>query len=389
MKLRKYTQGIISSISWRGSERGQILYMAPVIILAIAAIIGVAIDASVIIMNNIMANNNAAIGCLEAADAHYRGESYQDAFAQAMENNNISLDAYSPVGGDGADLQRGIDFSGNSFWVVLTWTKPTSFLSIIGIDQMPVYGRARCKGPGVGMTPIAVKESAIYDQPLPEGVSYWEEYPILGNEQIAPPVDGVTEWQLADEQSGENFRGAILPHFRCLPGGGQPVNECPEMTTYEPAPLDPGESLQPYKELAEDCMRGVNCNIEYPDFDLDPVHIPIVDGTSNAQLCQSFQEVHNVGDLIVVVVFGSDEPDEIIGQVYSPPSGNRENVKLLYYAVYEVTRFEQNENNCNQVFAQLWGGHLSDQWGPYYSLDEIPLDFKPREISWNYSGALP
>jgi hypothetical protein len=404
MKMRKFIKERIAAFKTRESQRGQILYMVPVIIIAVAAIIGAAVDGSIMITNNIMANNNAAIGCLEAADAHYRGGSYLDAFTQAMVNNNVPSSAYSPTVGEGADLVRGIHFQGNTFWVVLTGTNQTNFLRIIGIDETPVYGRARCKGPDAGLSPIAVKESVFHQDP-PEGCPWMPDYPILGNEQVSPPENCINNWPLADEQSGDNFRGALIPHYRCKagPSGVPPVEQCVYLyePPYEPAPPDPGSTFQPYKYLAEGCMMGENCNIGYELQPVGtegyvPVNLPIVDGTTSSGLCSAFlQAGHYVGELLVVLIFGGPDDDPNRGYVYAPDSGNRENVRLKYYAIYEITRFEQTDKNCNQMFAKPWGytqGQNAENpgpWGPFYSLTEIPLDFKPREISWNYSGALP
>jgi hypothetical protein len=407
MKLRKFIQGRIASIKTREGQRGQILYMVPVIIIAIAALIGAAIDTSIWIANNIIANNNAAIACLAAADAHWRDpDTYLQVFQDILADNNVPVDAYSPQEGSGVNLKRGLIHEGSSIRVALSWTLDTNFMRIVGVDQVPVWGKARCIGPAIGLSPIAVREPAILQDDYIEQADckpeYWidgsckyqEEHPILGKTSLNPwpsfmlpedwPFVEDGTWPLADVDSGLSFAGAIIPQIVCQATGEATVEHCPDYIYYSNPPGEDLSNPQTQKNLAENCIRQIDCNINYIIGD----HIPIVQGVSDSFLCHAFQDKYEVGDIVIVVVFGG--PDGY-GTVYNPDPGysNWENVQIKYYAKFEVVAYESNVNNCNQVWARLYGGYANPEMWKITNLDDLEENFKPREISWTFNGVLP
>jgi len=349
-------------LSRREGERGQVLVILAFGLVFLAALVGLMIDAAIYTTNNLIAHNNASVGCITAAEAYRRGGNPSTAFANIMTANGVTASVYSPNEGSGLTLTRGLENSGDMSWrAALAWEEPTSFLSIVGIRTMPIRGRARCVGrDSGGLAPIAVRESAVQDSLT--GIPP-DEYTILGRDP---------SWDLADVESGTNFRGAVFMHIWCVPSGDP---NCPDIRVFYPLTEDP-PSAQTQKKLVADCFNGINCSIWPPVSE----RLPIVSGTSNNQLCKAFQNGGwQVGDKVAVIVFD--------GTVYSPDPtfGNWENVAVIGYAVYEIREFLPNDNTCNYVTAHLVGGI-------YHSLEEIPADvilLRSREISWDYGGSIP
>lgn len=349
-------------LSRREGEHGQVLVILAFALVFLAALVGILIDVGVYTANNLIAHNNASVGCITAAEAYRRGGNASTAFAGIMTANGVPAEAYSPNEGSGLTLTRGLENSGDMSWrAALAWEQPTSFLNIVGIRTMPIRGRARCVGrDSGGLAPIAVRESAVLDSLY--GIPP-DEYTILGRDP---------SWDLADVESGTNFRGAVFVHMWCVPSGDP---NCPDIRVFYPLTEDP-PNAQTQKKLVEDCFQGINCSIWPPVSE----RLPIVSGTSDNQLCHAFQDGGwQAGDKVAVIVFD--------GEVYSPDPtyGNWENVAVIGYAVYEIRSFEPNPNHCNHVIAHLVGGI-------YHSLEEIPSDvilLRSREISWDYGGSIP
>jgi hypothetical protein len=349
-------------LSRREGQKGQVLVLLAFGLVFLAALVGLMIDVGIYTANNLIAHNNAAVGCITAAEAYRRGGSATTAFANIMVANGVPANAYTPNEGTGLNLIRGLENAGTSWRAALAWDQPTSFLNIVGIHTMPIRGRARCVGrDSGGLAPIAVRQSAVLDSI--SGVPP-DEYTILGRDP---------QWKLADQESGTNFRGAVFVHMWCLPSGDP---NCLNVRVFYPLTERP-PTAQTQKKLVEDCFRGINCSIWPPVSE----RLPIVSGTSDSQLCHAFQDGGwQTGDRVAVIVFD--------GIVYSPDPtyGNWENVAVIGYAVYEIRQFLPNENNCNHVTAHL----VSDRI--YTSLSDIPADeilLRSREIPWDYGGPIP
>lgn len=348
----------------RESEKGQVLVIFIGLLVMGLAVLGVLIDVGIYTYLTVRAHNNAAAACVSAAEAYRRGGSAPTAFANVLQENGYDASTYSPNEGAGLGLTRGLDHLGQTWFAAVKYQQAsTGFMAgIVGINDYTILGRARCVGrDSGGLAPIAVRESAVQDSI--DGKPP-EDYTILGRDP---------HWDLADVESGTNFRGAVFLHMWCIPSDDP---NCPDVRVFYPLTEDP-PSAQTQKKLAEDCFLGINCAL-WPDVGQ---RLPIVSGTSDAQLCHAFQEGGwKVGDKVVVIVFD--------GEVYNPDPtyGNWENVGVIGYAVYQITGFEPNDNNCNHVTAFLASDHI------YTSLDEIPNDvilLRSREIPWDYSGAIP
>ncbi len=146
-------------------ERGQVLVILAFGLVFLAALVGLMIDVGIYTTNNIIAHNNAAVGCVTAAEAYRRGGSATIAFANILQQNGMVPTTYSPNQGTGLGLTRGLQNQGDGSWrAAVTWQQPTGFLGIVGIRDMTIRGRARCVGrDSGGLSPIVVRQSAIED----------------------------------------------------------------------------------------------------------------------------------------------------------------------------------------------------------------------------------
>jgi hypothetical protein len=260
---------------------------------------------------------------------------------QALQTNDVP---------DSVSVDYGV-YQG-SIKVVLSGETPAYFLAIVGIDSLPISGRARCLIPQGTFKPIAVRMSAV-EHSLGGGSP--EEYEILGSSP---------KWDLADVESGKNFRGAVFLHMRCKSIDDVPVENCPAVDVFDPLDAEP-PSPQSVKDLAEACFENTGCNIRHPAGS----YLPIVSGTSNKFLVEAFCSTGCFeGQLVAVLIFD--------GTVYDPDPGygNWENVKIIGFAVYEIV-----EIDTNTIIAKLHSG-------PFNSLDDLDIEIDPREIPWKYGS---
>jgi hypothetical protein len=357
------------------SQRGQVIYLVPVILVVVAVLVGVMIDMGIYVARRLDAESDAATACVVAVEANRRpgDPNAWQAFSSSLDSNEVPVDAYSPVGvaptsqdspreGTGKNLTKGLEYQGDGSWrTAISWQEPTHFLGLVGIGEFGVWGRARCiERAGGGLSPIAVRESAI---PTP-GTSDPDTYTILGEDP---------DWDLADIESGTNFRGAVFLHMWCRDPDGVGLENCPSVRVFYPLTEEP-PSAQTQKKLVDACFKGINCSIWPPSAE----HLPIVSGTTAKELCKSALEAGwKVGDLIYVIIFN--------GEVYDPDPGysNWENVRVEYYAEYKITEFlPAADKSCNHMKAQFQQ--------TYDDISEIPtFNYRSREISWEYEGAIP
>lgn len=348
--------------STRSQEKGQIVIIMAVALIGLMALVGLVLDMAMWAWLKIDADTKASMACVAAAEAYRIGHDPYTAYSDILDKNGYPASRYSPEEGSGLDLNKGLEYLGSSWVSAVSWQEPTSFLRIVGIKSFPIRGRSRCVGrDSGGLAPIAVRRSAVLDSLSGKPP---EEYTILGRDP---------KWDLADKESGTNFRGAVFLHMWCIPATDP---NCPNVRVFYPLTEEP-PSAQTQKKLVLDCFMGINCSI-WPD---SGQRLPIVSGTSNKQLCKAFQDGGwQVGDKVVVIIFD--------GEVYAPDPtyGNWENVATVGYAVYQITAFEPNANNCNHVKARLVSPQI------YTSIDDIPSDIillKSREIQWDYQGSIP
>jgi hypothetical protein len=336
-------------------EAGQTAVIMALVLTVVAVLAGVAIDIGLVTWLTLSAQADAAAACVDAAEASYHGQDPYAAAAATLNANGQPEDHYSPyaTSADGIVVRGfqpapGVLSLPAGYRVALSWQQPIWFLQLVGIRTVPISGRARCIGPQARVVPIAVRETAV-EHSLAGGNP--EAYTILGNDP---------RWDLADIESGDNYRGAVIVHMRCKADGAVPVTNCPDVDVYSPL-TEPPANPQTVKDLVADCFSGSGCGI------IQPVgsHIPIVSGTSDRQLVQSFCDAGcAVGTLVVVMLFD--------GEVYDPDPtfGNWENVAITGYAVYRIT-----DTSANAIEAELYSG-------PHATWADIDVETRPREISW-------
>lgn len=319
-------------------QKGQTIPLLAVGIMALAVLAGAVIDLGQYAWLTIMAHDDAATACVDAVEAWASGWNSYATFEWSLQSNGHTVADYSPNEGAGESLLRGYEWqAGPTLRVAIQWREPTIFLSLVGVDDFSIQGQAHCRPSEAGAQPIAVRRSAV-EESLGDPTL---EYTILGRDP---------HWDLADIESGTNFRGAVYTHLVCEDGA-----DCEHVACYDPIDPCPPTSPQPYKDLVQDCFEGMNCNIQHPV----GTYLPTVSGTSNAQLVKAMDPW--VGQKVVVMVFD--------GEVYEG-STSYEPVRIIGFAVYEVTKV-----TTNRVEARL-DSPLYPSW------NDIDISFKPREIPW-------
>lgn len=325
---------------------GQILPIFPFILIVLLVLVGLAIEIGVFWWQIGWANENARIGCIAASNSALTGGNAQTTFANVMSKNGVPTTAYNPKQGTGLTLKSGLELeSDGSYRAALSWAEPTFLMNLVGVQEMPIIGKARCYSRNIGVdTPIAVKNPGALD-----GASHT----ILGT--------GKKGYKLADNGKGSSsFAGAVYIHLWCvLPSD----TECTNERYFQPLTAVP-PSNQKDKNDEADCMKGINCNIEVPV----GTRLPIVYGTTAGKIVTDFENVHKVGDTILVFVFN----DTVDGQ------GNSKSLVVTGYALFQITSMDSNSVDGKLVK------------GPYTSLSQIQTFLiSSREISWSYTGALP
>jgi len=305
--------------------------------IVIIVLLGVVVDAGIVYLYKTHLDEVAAIAACDIAE--------NPGNAAAIFNSSLSDNVLITVTGT-------YNIASGSVWVNLNGDVPAYFLQIIGINSFPISGRARCLLPEAAFKPIAVRMSAVQyslDGNMPE------DYEILGSSP---------KWDLADVENGKNFVGSVFLHMRCKDPNNEGITNCPQVDVWQPLESEP-PSPQSVKDLAGDCFSGIQCNIRHPVGS----HLPIVSGVSNKFIVNSFCDAGCwIGQKVVVLIFD--------GEVYDPDPtyGNWENVRIIGFAVYEVT-----EIDTNTIKAKLFSG-------PFDNWNDIDVVVDPREIQWDFGG---
>jgi len=297
-------------MSFLKPERGQVLVMAPVLVILFLALFAVVVEGGLWWGHLLDLQNDLDAACIASAIAQSKGWNYGTAFAASMRDNQVEDIYFSPYenGPDGMVI-RGVNY-GPSSTIVAGAYGPHDFslMQFAGIREMTVSVRSRCRIPNARAVPICVKEPWVLaglEDPS-------AEYPILG------------EGAEADESRGSSFSGACVTQIWCS------NSDCEPRTFFEPAT----ESNSPnvFKDLWADTAAGL---IGSP---LVPINgrIPVLDGVSAHFEANTIDDYFDVGDILIVMVYNGtiDVPD--------PSYGNWESVVVEYYAGARITRIDAN-----------------------------------------------
>jgi len=332
-------------------EKGQSLVMFVFYAIVFIAGIGLAIDVGMQVHLKLRAQGIVSNACIYAASSVFHGENAEAAFYQSLVANKIPTEGYRPTSGSGTNLIRGITIESASVRTAIRYETPTFFLNIIGIRTMTISAHARCGTTGARLTPIAVKHSA------------WEESYNSGE-----AVDVLGKGAEADVDSGNNYRGAVYPFIWCVNSAADmtPNGNCPYQQIFPPLTSSP-PSAQSVKQAIEACWSGITCNRVLSQVG---TRLPIVSGTSNAQLVKSAEDAGLVvGVRFVAIIYD--------GTVTSPDPGygSWENVAVMGYALFEVTKV-----TTNTISAKAISQIVTDVNDLFYLDEKL---FYPNEIPWD------
>lgn len=343
-------------------EKGQILIIAAFAFVGILAVVGLAVDGGRWAYEYTSKKDAVSAGCDAASTAIFTGKDGYTAFTEIMDKHGIPSSYYTPNVGSRFSLTKGYDTGSDadhSVFTALSFDMPTYFISFIGWHSLHITVRARCMTSGFGLiTPIAVKEPE-YDQNLAAGT----KMAIVG------------QGAEANIDSGGSYRGVIFPWNCEDPNGnitGSQVYECPQLDIHWPLTENP-PSVQTIKNLMAQYCWTWQCNKVYLD---KGTYVPIVAGTSAAQLCQSAAEAGLIpGTKVIVMIYD--------GEVLSPdPSyGNNENVKIIGYGLMEVKTLAPNYNPSNIKCNSIYATPLTKVYDKITDIPNIVL--YPREIPWD------
>ena len=96
-------------LSRREAQRGQVLIILAFGLVFLAALVGLMIDVGIYTTNNIIAHNNAAVGCVTAAEAYRRGGSASGAFADIAATSFYPTKNLGGIGEGGMVLTKRAD----------------------------------------------------------------------------------------------------------------------------------------------------------------------------------------------------------------------------------------------------------------------------------------
>lgn len=321
------------------------------LLVGLIALMGLAVDAGMLVYLKLHAQGAVSNACVYAANASFQKENAQAAFYQSLAANNIPTAGYQPTSGSGTSLVRGITVEGTSIRTAIRYDTPTYFIQVVGIRNMTISAHARCSTTGSRLTPIAVKYSA-WDNSFNHGVA----------------VDVLGKGAEADVDAGKNYRGAVYPFLWCVNSSTDmtPNGNCPYQQVFAPLTQSP-PSGQSVKDAIATCWSGLACNRV-----LSPIgtRLATVSGTSDAQLVKAAKDAGLiVGVRFVAMIYNGSvtKPD--------PSFGNWENVVITGYALFEVTKV-----TSNTITAKATTPIVTNINDLFYLNKTL---FYPNEIPWN------
>lgn len=275
--------------------KGQVIVVFPTALIVVLAVATLVIDGGLYMVGWRSVQEALDAACLAAAGP---GDDY-GAFKNSLYANGVASEFYQPyvVG------VRGIQYTQDGFRAWLTGPQPTYLAQFMGLRDWTLHVRTRCIVPALHLTPILVKEPWLDNQP----------WPILGQE-------GPGEAQ-CDTCQGADFTGAGLPWVTSSNQTFEP--------RYYTDPATPNNSPNVFKSLFRDAILGT---IRTPLLTTG-TRIPVLAGVSNKFVVSAMLDAgYKVGDRIIVLVFNGEITD----------TEPWENTQILYFAVFEITAFDQN-----------------------------------------------
>jgi hypothetical protein len=324
-------------------ERGQVLVMAPVMIVLIVALGSVLVEGGLWWGHLYDLQNDLDAACIAAAIAETKGLNYGTAFVASMRANEVEDEYFSPYenGPDGM-VMRGVTYGPSSTIVAgASGDHDTYLVQFAGIRRMTVAVRSRCRIPDAGVLPICVKRPDV-----DEGLTSGQEYVILGQ--------GVE----ATESRGSSFSGACVTQIWC------DNTDCEPKTFFEPT--SDGGGLNQFKDVWADTVAEL---VGTPYVPIGTI-IPVLDGVSNSFEAQTVDEQFDIGDTVYLMQYSG------IVEAPSPNFGNWENVEVEAYIRAEITAMDGNT---------IWARFLER----IDNLDMLRAQTTVRTVQWEWAGEIP
>jgi len=353
------------------TERGQILIIVAMFLIFVSfPILAWVCDQGFIFLERRRYQKAADSACLNAVIADMNGLDPWAAATQALLNEGVPAQYFSPVVGSGIDLVKGIWIDYKIARVRVNGSSTSILAHFLGADGWHVAAEANCyKGMG-GFLPLALKEyeegSKILQTDDPN--DYWSgpcPAHLWVEETLSiPPVEREVEncWVWGDEQvlAGDghipnegdvSMAGLIAPDLRCEEPPAE-QNNCTQRVYIPPAPY--GAASNKVKDLTLSYISAGGYDGPLPIignyFGPHSALIAQQDGVSNNFLVQAIADRYDVGDLITVFVYDS-------GQLWNG-NKNFDYVEVIGYAVVKITYLDANTVAIRPEWPTITGGEV-------------------------------
>lgn len=304
--------------------------------------------------------------CLAGVIAEQNGENIYNAIVQSLNDNEVDPSLYTPNGGVGTELGKGIEVGGSVR--VALWGETLSWFSQIipEVTGWEIGARAHCKEGLGGFLPLSLKEwegpgSRILetDDPNDEWSGPCPDQSINPDSDVTtrdPPYCWVWgDWQvLAGDghrvnEGDVSMSGLIAPDVRCENLG----QKCTSKVYIPPVPE--GAAVNKLKSYTMGYIAAGGYDGPLPHVGVyTGVHSALIaqqEGVSNNFLAQEIAARYGVGSNLIVFVYRD-------GELYDG-SKNFDHVEVIGYAVVKIVYIDANTVAVVPVYPEKNEGDIS------------------------------
>lgn len=362
--------------SSRASERGQSLILwSLVLVFVILPILALTIDQGSLYWARRNRQKVADAACLDGAIANQLGFDARTEIEDTLTEHGLDSSYWDPQVGTGETLSKGIEIGSGEIRVAV-WGPTLSWFSqfIPGWTGWEMGARARCDTGIGGPMPLTLKECELASG-AEECITRNEDGSIKSI-NYAPGWEWGDEMDLAGQQhdpnisTGMSFSGLVAPDIRCV----NDDDECAEKWFIPP--VDEGTSSNTVKDLTRQYILDGGYNGPAP---APGENLGALDGVSNKKLAAAIDQVYDVGDLVLVMVYET-------GEVHDG-NANYDYVKVVGYTFVRITDiFTNNVKVVPEDIGNCWSGGSPRTPGDDIidSPDDSPINLKPILLPWDY-----
>jgi hypothetical protein len=360
-----------ASVPHHASEAGQSLVIwALVLILVILPVTALAVDQGSLYWARRSRQKAVDAACLDGAIAGHIGNDPRTEIENTLVETGLDSTYWDPQVGTGVNLDVGIE-TGSGEVRVAVWGPTLSWFSqfIPGWSGWEIGARARCDIGIGGPMPLTLKECEL----APGATQCIEDD---GTINYKAGWEWGDEMDLAGQQhdpnisTGMSFSGLVAPDIRCL-------NDDDQCTAkWFIPPVTNGTPSNTIKALTRGYILSGGYNGPAP---APGENLAALDGVSNQQLAQAINQVYDVGDVILVMVYET-------GEVYDG-NANYDYVKVVGYTFVRITDIFTNNikvtpidiGNCyTGSYPRTPDDDIID------SPDDSPMGLRPVLLPWDY-----